>query len=33
MNAAAMLEISAIYLVYIASERDEATLGSIVNIV
>ena len=32
MNAAAMLEISAMYLVYMASGRDEATLGSRVNV-
>ena len=32
MNAAAMLEISAMYLIYMASGRDEATLGSSVNV-
>ena len=32
MNTTAMLEISAMYLVYMTSRQDEATLGSSVNV-
>ena len=32
MNATALLEISAMYLVYMVSGRDEATLESNVNV-
>ena len=32
LNAAALLEISAMYLIYMASGRDEATLGSSVDV-